>query len=99
MEGSNSEPLRPLLLEVLGEVLKSEVHGTSSTYKSVTLSQGSAVPSDALARMRAEAIELLMDFTERRRPRPTRRLTEAALFEATRHASRQAFERAAGRHS
>ena len=31
MDRSNIGPLRPLLLEVLGEALKTEVHGTSST--------------------------------------------------------------------
>ncbi len=41
------DSLRPLLLEVLGEVLKAEVHGVSSTYRTVTLSRGSAVASDA----------------------------------------------------
>ena len=34
----------------------------SSTYKTMTLSRGSAVPSEALARMRTEAIELLMEL-------------------------------------
>jgi hypothetical protein len=84
IQGRDSEQLRPLLLEVLGEALKSEVHGTSSTYKSVTLHQGSAVPSDALARMRAEAIELLTELYRTAASEADKRLTEAALFEATR---------------
>ena len=83
MDRSNIGPLRPLLLEVLGEVLKSEVHGTSSTYKTITLNRGSAVPSDALARMRKEAIELLMDLYRTAQTESDKRLTELALFEAT----------------
>ena len=83
MDRSNIGPLRPLLLEVLGEALKSEVHGTSSTYKTITLNRGSAVPSGALARMRKEAIELLIDLYRTARTESDKRLTEVTLFEAT----------------
>lgn len=83
MDRSNIGALRPLLLEVLGEAVKSEVHGTSNTYKTITLSRGSAVPSGALARMRKEAIELLMDLYRRARTESDKRLTEVTLFEAT----------------
>jgi hypothetical protein len=85
------DPLRPVLLEVLGEALKAEVHGVSSTYKSVTLRQGSAVPSDALARMRAEAIDLLMELYRTALSETEKRRTEAALFEATRTPSGSAY--------
>jgi ppGpp synthetase/RelA/SpoT-type nucleotidyltranferase len=81
---SNIDPLRPLLLEILGEALKSEVHGVSGTYKSVTLTQGSAIPSDALARMRKEAIELLMELYRTASSELEKRKTQLALFEATR---------------
>jgi ppGpp synthetase/RelA/SpoT-type nucleotidyltranferase len=84
MDRSAVDPLRPVLLEVLGEALKAEVHGVSSTYKSVTLRQGSAVPSDALARMRAEAIDLLMELYRTASSEVEKRRTDAALFEATR---------------
>jgi len=77
------DSLRPLLLEVLGEVLKAEVHGVSSTYRTVTLSRGSAVASDALARMRTEAIDLLMELYRTALSDIEKRRTEAALFEAT----------------
>ena len=83
-------PIRAVLVEVLGETLKTEVHGVSSTYRAVTLSQGSAVPSDALARMRAEAIELLKELVQngvfRGRKTPNRR---TCCFEASRNAKRQ----------
>jgi ppGpp synthetase/RelA/SpoT-type nucleotidyltranferase len=84
MDRSNVDSLRPVLLEVLGEALKAEVHGVSATYKSVTLSQGSAVPSDAFARMRAEAIELLTGLYRTASTDAEKRRTEGALFEATR---------------
>jgi ppGpp synthetase/RelA/SpoT-type nucleotidyltranferase len=85
------DPLRAVLLEVLGEALKAEVQGISSTYKNVMLSRGSAVPSDALARMRAEAIELLMDLYRTASSEAEKRRTEAALFEATRTPSSSAY--------
>src|SRR5262249_20650514 len=85
------DPLRPVLLEVLGEALKAVVHGVSRTYKSVTLTQGSAVPSDTLARMRAEAIDLLMELYRTTSTDAEKRRTEAALFEATRTPSGSAY--------
>src|SRR5262249_36547894 len=85
------DPLRQVLLEVLGEALKAEVHGVSRTYKSVTLTQGSAVPSDTLARMRAEAIDLLMELYRTTSTDAEKRRTEAALFEATRTPSGSAY--------
>lgn len=54
------------------------------TYKSMALRQGSAVPSDALARMRAEAIGLLTELYRTASPDAGKPPTEAALFEATR---------------
>jgi hypothetical protein len=81
---SSIDPLRPVLLEVLGEALKAEVHGVSSTYSSVTLSQGSALPSDALTRMRAQAIEVLIELYRTASSEAEKRQTEATLFEATR---------------
>jgi hypothetical protein len=82
MDRNHIDPARPVLLEVLGEALKAEVHGVSSTYKSVTLRQGSAAPSGALARMRAEAIDLLMELYRTASSEPEKRRTEATLFEA-----------------
>ena len=84
MDRSHIDPIRPVLLEVLGEALKAELHGVSTSYKSVTLSQGSAVSSDALARMRAEAIELLIELYRTASTETEKRRTEGALFEATR---------------
>lgn len=84
MDRSAIDPLRPVLLEVLGEALKPEVHGVTSHYKGVTLSQGSAIPSNALARMRSRAIELLAELYRTASSEAEKRRTELALFEATR---------------
>jgi ppGpp synthetase/RelA/SpoT-type nucleotidyltranferase len=84
LDKTRIDPLRPLLVEVLGEALKSEVHGVSSTYKSATLTRGSAVPSDSLARLRTEAIDVLMELYRTASDDTEKRRTEAALFEATR---------------
>lgn len=52
-------PIRPVLLKILSELLKPEVTGTSSNYKTFTWSTRAANPSDALATIRARAIEAL----------------------------------------
>jgi len=84
MDPNTWGPIRPVVVEVLGEALKAEVHGVSSTYRSVTLSQGSTIPSDALARMRAEAIELLKELYRTASSETEKRQSENALFEADR---------------
>jgi ppGpp synthetase/RelA/SpoT-type nucleotidyltranferase len=94
MPPGDINPLRPVLLEILGEVLEPELQGTSRTYKSVTLSRGSAVASDALARMRAEAIELLMRLYKTARNDVEKRQARLALLEAT-HTPSGAFTTAA----
>jgi hypothetical protein len=53
------DPLRPVLIKVLGEALRPEVRGTTSTYEAITLHQGVVIPSEALARLRTEAIGIL----------------------------------------
>src|SRR5262249_18621167 len=58
MNASAREAARPVVVTALGEALKSELHGSSSTYNTVTLKRASAVASDALMGMRSEAIQL-----------------------------------------
>ena len=84
LDRSDWGDIRSVLLKVLGEVLKAEVHGVSSTYRSVQLTQGSAVASDALARMRAEAIELLKELYRTASSEIDKRQAANALFEASR---------------
>src|SRR5262249_50179845 len=80
---SQSDLLRPVLLEVLGEALKAEVHGAVSTYNSVTLRQGSAIPGNALTLMRGEAIRILTELYHTAPTQAEKRRTQLALFEAT----------------
>lgn len=84
LDRSQWQAIRPVLTEVLGEALKTEVHGVSSTYRTVTLSRGSATPSDALARMRSEAIDLLKELYRTVSSNDEKRQVELAMFEATR---------------
>jgi ppGpp synthetase/RelA/SpoT-type nucleotidyltranferase len=77
------EPIRPVLQKVLEEALKSEAHGVSSTYKTMTLSQSAAIPSNALARMRREAIELLKELYQSASSDSDKRQTAHALFVAS----------------
>jgi hypothetical protein len=85
------DPLRPVLLEVLGEALKPDLHGVSSTYKSMTLRQSSTAASDALARMRGQGIDLLMELYRTASSDMEKQRTEAALFEATRTPSNSGY--------
>src|SRR5262249_7665312 len=84
IDDAKIDSLRPVLLEILGEALKTELHGVTSNYRSVTLRKGAAVASEALARMRAEAINLLMKLYRTASTDIEKRRTESALFEATR---------------
>lgn len=64
---------RPLIVAVLDEVLKFDVGGATWNFGSVTIHRGSVLPSDALRRIRRNAIEVLQmlfrgaeDDTDRR---------------------------------
>ena len=80
---ADRDELRPVLLTVLGEILKSEVEGTSSTYNTMTLHRGSVSASDTLARLRADALDMLMELYRSARSIDEKRRTEIAMFEAT----------------
>jgi hypothetical protein len=51
--------LRPVVVEVLEQVLEPEVSGTSGTYNTVTFHRGAVAPSDMLAQVRSKAIDSL----------------------------------------
>ncbi|GGI29846.1 RelA/SpoT domain-containing protein [Bradyrhizobium guangdongense] len=55
-------PVLPVLLKILEDALGTEVHGTTSTYNTMTFHRGSVVASDALRGVRAEAIDILCKF-------------------------------------
>jgi ppGpp synthetase/RelA/SpoT-type nucleotidyltranferase len=54
--------IKPIALKVLGQVLRPEVEGTSSTYNMLTIRTGTVVPSEMLVNMRSNAIKILKDF-------------------------------------
>jgi ppGpp synthetase/RelA/SpoT-type nucleotidyltranferase len=83
MAPGDTGPIRPILFEVLGDALKTELQGTSSTYNSVTLHRGSAVASTALTRMRTEAMAILMRLYETASSDTEKRQARATLLEAT----------------
>jgi ppGpp synthetase/RelA/SpoT-type nucleotidyltranferase len=51
--------IKPVVMEVLGQVLQPEVEGTSSTYNTLTIHKGAVVPSEMLIDIRANAIKIL----------------------------------------
>ncbi|MFO1154756.1 MAG: RelA/SpoT domain-containing protein [Rhodospirillales bacterium] len=53
------EPLQRLLVTMLGEILETEITGTSSSSSAVTFSRGVITASDELAKIRSDAINLL----------------------------------------
>lgn len=55
-------PIRFVILKVLKEILKPEVHGTLTTYETVTFQMGAIVPGDDLTRLRHDALEILIKF-------------------------------------
>lgn len=80
---SDRDQLRPILLTVLGEILKTEVEGMSSTYNTMTLHRGSVSPSDTLRKLRTDALELLIELYRSAVSIDEKQRTENAMFEAT----------------
>ncbi|MCP1846747.1 MULTISPECIES: RelA/SpoT domain-containing protein [unclassified Bradyrhizobium] len=77
------EPLRPVLREALGEVLGTEVEGTSSSYNTVTLHWGAVVPSEVLRKLRSDALDILFDLYRTATSDQERSGTEQTIFSAT----------------
>lgn len=76
-------PIKPIALEVLGQVLQPEVEGTSSTYKTLTIHKGSVVPSEMLTEIRATAIEILKSLFRDAKTDAERREVAQRLSTAT----------------
>jgi hypothetical protein len=75
--------LGPVLLTVLVQVLRPNVSGASSTYASVTIRRGAVLMSDALARVRNEAIAVLMGLHRDAQTDAERRAAMSTLLVAT----------------
>jgi ppGpp synthetase/RelA/SpoT-type nucleotidyltranferase len=76
-------PVRPVLLKMLSELLKPEVTGTSSTYKTFTWSTRAVDPSEALITIRARSIDALKKLFRFSKGDDERREVMQTLSEAT----------------
>ncbi len=76
--------IKPIALEVLGQVLQPEVEGTSSTYKTLTIHRGAVVPSEMLIKIRVKAIEILKSLFRDAKTDAARREVVQMLSTATR---------------
>jgi ppGpp synthetase/RelA/SpoT-type nucleotidyltranferase len=83
LSGSDRDQLRPVLLTVLGEALKTELEGVSSTHNSMTLHRGSASAGDALTKLRSDALDILEDLYRSASSIDEKRRTENVIFGAT----------------
>lgn len=77
------DPLRPVLREALGQMLETEIEGTSSTYNTMTFHRASVVPSDALRTLRSEALDILFDLYRTATSEQEKQSTEQTIFSAT----------------
>lgn len=62
LPASERSALKRMIIPMLGEVLSTEIEGTSEGYNTITLHRGAVVPSKQLATMRHQAIDLLEEF-------------------------------------
>ena len=75
---------KPVVMEVIGQVLQPEVEGTSSTYDTLTIHTGAVTSSNMLTIMRSDAIELLETFFREATIDAERRAIKQLLEIATR---------------
>ncbi len=75
--------IKPVVIEILGQVLQPVVEGTSSTYKTLTLHRGSVAPSEMLTEIRANAIKILKSLFRNAKTDGERREVVQSLSTAT----------------
>lgn len=75
--------LKPVVLGVLGQVLRPELKGTSSTYNTITIHTGAVTPSEMLTDVRSNAIEVLEALFRDARTDAERRVIMQVLSNAT----------------
>ena len=76
--------IKPVIMEILGQVLQPEVEGTSSTYKTLTIHRGAVLPSEMLIEIRVNAIEILKSLFRDAKTDAARREVVQMLSTATR---------------
>ena len=77
------EPLRPILVAILTEILKPEVQGTSSTYRTMTISSGAVQAVERLIEARAQALATLKKLYCSAETNSDRKSASNALYKAT----------------
>lgn len=77
------EPIFPLAVRALSQVLSSEAESTTSTYATVTLHRAAVRPSKELTQVRDTALSILEGMYTRERPEHERRQVLSAMWEAT----------------
>ena len=76
--------IAPLIAQLLGAVLSSEVEGTTSTSSTVTIHSGAVRASPLLATVRLKALEILEDLSSKELVHEDKRRVRDALLAATR---------------
>lgn len=77
-------PSITVVLETLGQVLRAEVRGTSSTYNTLTIKSGAVVPSSLLLDVRSIAINILQEIFLAAKSDHEKRIVIQKLSEANR---------------
>lgn len=93
-DAATLEALRPVALTVLQQVLRSDITGSSATYKAITLTTAEVVPSDTLTQIRATSLDLLEKLFSTAHDDVERRKVKQALLDATRFPQRGGAESA-----
>ena len=87
-----SEPdlqaIAPVAIKILGEVLKPEITGTTSSSNTMTFHRGSIPYSDDLADARRDAIQVLSEIAEQSTNEDDKRLALSKLFNAVHPSNR-----------
>ena len=80
--------IAPVAIKILGEVLKPEITGTTSSSKTMTFHRGAIPYSDALADARRDSIRILSELAEQSAKEDDKHLALSTLFNAVHPSTR-----------
>ena len=75
---------KAVVMEVLGQALRPEVRGTSSTYNAFTIKTGAVAPSNLLVKVRSTAIDILLSIFRAAKSDKEKKVVLQKLSEASR---------------
>ncbi|MBK8361724.1 MAG: RelA/SpoT domain-containing protein [Comamonadaceae bacterium] len=75
---------KAIVLEVLGQVLRPETRGASSTYNTFTIKTGAVAPSDLLVKVRSTAIDIFLSIFRAATSDKEKKMVLQKLSEASR---------------